>query len=393
MQDIKNAVDKLLQGELNPDELNLLLDALDSKPEYEFLKQYILEQIEQDAEMDDLDGQREVLYQRLDAKICAIPKKKKAVMKKITPIWRVVAAVLVIGLLTWLGYQQGWLVQLGLEYRGQHARQQQVSHIRMGNDQVLLNDLHIGDSIEVGGGVLRKSAEGELRYESQGNVMPVVDRSLSMVTGIRDSYKVVLPDGTVAWLNAQSSIDFPTVFKGDTRQVETKGEVFFEVKPAALAQNKPFVVTSGVQKITVLGTAFNIKSYPDEPIITSLLEGKVKLDLAGRTIFLKPGDQAVFDHTRNAVRIVSFDENTVMDWKSGYFVFNNASIQEVLDKLAKWYGFDQKSLPPLLQEPRINARIKRDIDVQTVLKSLEKISGLQFYMDADNSIRIRNPKH
>jgi transmembrane sensor len=151
-------------------------------------------------------------------------------------------------------------------------------------------------------------------------------------------FQLVLPDGTKAWLNAASSIRYPTFFAGSERRVQVTGEVYLEVSP-----NKamPFRVdVNDEAEIEVLGTHFNINSYSDEPSMkTTLLEGsvKVKVKQSNALAILKPGEQAQIntDHTLQTNNEV--DLGKVMAWKNGFFDFENVAITEVMKQLERWY--------------------------------------------------------
>ena len=155
-------------------------------------------------------------------------------------------------------------------------------------------------------------------------------------------YRLQLPDGTNVWLNAASSIKYPTAFTGDERKVIVTGEVYFEVtKNAAL----PFRVNvANAYQVEVLGTHFNVNAYADENSFnTTLLEGAVKITAEGaRPVNIKPGQQARYaKNGAQALKVVD-DVNTenVMAWKNGAFSFYDASLRDVLRQLSRWYDVE-----------------------------------------------------
>lgn len=201
--------------------------------------------------------------------------------------------------------------------------------------EVSLNELHLGN-VTINGKVLaNKAGEGELRY---GEMAEDEIRYHTIRTPRGGQYQVTLADGTKIWLNASSSIRFPTAFIGTRRLVEIEGEVFFDVQKDT---GKPFVVKSDNQEITVLGTQFNVMAYPDEEgVKTSLIEGKVAVDIAGSSYTLKPGERSVYDKTKRQVTKETFDPEEILAWQEGYFMFNEESIEHVMRKIARWYDVE-----------------------------------------------------
>lgn len=140
--------------------------------------------------------------------------------------------------------------------------------------------------------------------------------------------KLELSDGTLVWLNAGSSIHFPTIFKGRERRVEITGEVYFEV---AHNNRQPFVVVAGKDQIQDLGTHFDINAYEDESVVkTTLLEGSVRIG----SCTLKPGQQ----YANGNVKEVNADASVA--WVSGFFQFEDADVRNVMRQLARWYNVE-----------------------------------------------------
>jgi ferric-dicitrate binding protein FerR (iron transport regulator) len=151
-------------------------------------------------------------------------------------------------------------------------------------------------------------------------------------------YQVRLLDGSSVWLDAASSITFPSTFTGNKRQVQLTGEAYFEV---AKNRAKPFLVNvEDKQQIEVLGTHFNVQAYPDDrDIKTTLLEGSVKLLYKNRQAILKPGQTAVNDPDQSLL-IKPADIYEVMAWKNNMFVFNNENIKSIMKRISRWYDVD-----------------------------------------------------
>lgn len=189
-------------------------------------------------------------------------------------------------------------------------------------------------------------------------------------------YNVTLPDGTTVMLNAESSLKFPSVFKGKNRKVELRGEAYFEV-----AKNKshPFIVESEGQTVEVLGTHFNINSYVSNRYIkTTLLEGSVKVTGKHNELVLQPGEQSKLTAGRLNVQIADIEE--AVSWKNGYFRFNDENIVDVMQKIARWYNIEviYKDKPTL---ERFTGTISRKSNISDVLDMLERTKTVHFEIE------------
>lgn len=153
------------------------------------------------------------------------------------------------------------------------------------------------------------------------------------------TYQVILPDGTQVWLNAASTLSFPANFGRDNRKVELEGEAYFEVHKD---KNRPFIVKSNKQQVTVLGTHFNINTYPDEESTkTTLLEGSIKLAASGifaDEVILKPNQQSILKN--NTITVLPVDSESAIDWKNGYFSFNKENLPAIMRKISRWYDLE-----------------------------------------------------
>lgn len=191
----------------------------------------------------------------------------------------------------------------------------------------------------------------------------------------KGQYQTILPDGSKVWLNAESSLRYPTAFTGNERRVELKGEGYFEV---AHDTSQPFIVESASQHIKVLGTEFNINAYDNEPVIaTTLVNGSISLSHTGdKTInTIKPGQQAVLG--TDGIRINSVDVSPYVAWKQGEFRFKDTPLKEALRQIQRWYDIqvDYTNIP---EDVEIFASIKRDKKLSSVLYALEEITDIKF---------------
>ncbi|MDB5157958.1 MAG: FecR protein [Mucilaginibacter sp.] len=232
--------------------------------------------------------------------------------------------------------------------------------------KIVLNDVKNGTLAQQGNTKVVKLATGQLVYDKTGTASAKVLYN-TMTTPRGGQYKLTLPDGTEVWLNAASSITYPTAFVGNERDVSITGEVYFEV---AKDKSKPFHVTSGSQTIEVLGTHFNVMAYADEDAIkTTLLEGSVKITENNETQILKPGEQATVDKN-GGLKISVADLDNALAWKNGYFKFNRVNIKYIMRQLARWYDVD------LVYEGSVShdefvGKIGRGENIEDVLHILE----------------------
>lgn len=149
-------------------------------------------------------------------------------------------------------------------------------------------------------------------------------------------YQIVLPDGSRVWLNAASTLKYPSRFDEKERNVELIGEAYFEIEKAGT----PFIVKSQMQNVEVLGTHFNINAYGDDPVTTTtLLEGAVNVVSTGQSAMLTPGKQSKVQ-TGKTTEIYSADIDKAIGWKNGEFIFYNERIEKVMKDIARWYDVE-----------------------------------------------------
>ncbi|WP_346316511.1 FecR domain-containing protein [Chitinophaga sp. YIM B06452] len=222
---------------------------------------------------------------------------------------------------------------------------------------------------------------GQLQYDVQGKEDVIVYNTLSTPRG--GQFRLILPDGSRVWLNAASSIRYPTAFAGKERLVEVSGEAYFEVEQD---EQQPFVVSLRQgNRVEVLGTSFNINAYLDEPAMqTTLLEGAVRVSNAGGSSILSPGQQAIVAGS-NAIRVTQAKNPAqAIAWKEGLFNFEGASLDDVMRQLARWYDIDvvyEKGIPDI----GFGGKIGRDLTLAGVLGILEK-TGVHFRLEGKTLI-------
>ena len=220
----------------------------------------------------------------------------------------------------------------------------------------------------------------------------------SLATPKGGTYQIILPDGSKVWLNANSTLRYPSRFSESARVVELEGEAYFEVSHRAKATGQqsaaalrevssvPFLVKTENQTVEVLGTQFNVSAYADEPETkTTLVEGAVRLRLAerGDSMVLEPGEQA--SSTASHIVKAKVDVEPYIAWKKGEFLFRNQPIETIIRQLANWYAVDFEFESEGTTE-RFNAIISRDRPLSHVLRLLEETGAVQFKRKGDKII-------
>jgi ferric-dicitrate binding protein FerR (iron transport regulator) len=229
-----------------------------------------------------------------------------------------------------------------------------------------------GNLTSQGGVRVRKLASGQIAYEmSNTQNEKVVWNKMSTPRG--GQYQLTLPDGTKVWLNAVSSLRFPTAFTGKERKVELTGEGYFEV-----AQNagKPFYVSIGATEVKVLGTEFNVMAYDDEDAKkVTLLQGSVLVSQTSNSTKLVPGQQAKVAADIKVADNVDLEQ--VVAWKNGAFVFGESmSMEEVMRQVARWYDVDVVFRHKV--NGHIGGSVSRNANISEVLKILELTGAVKF---------------
>ncbi len=206
----------------------------------------------------------------------------------------------------------------------------------------------------------------DIAYNSASNGDQLTYNTLSTARGEQSPYPLVLADGTKVWLNAESSITFPTAFNQRERIVKITGEALFEV---AHNQKQPFKVLAANQTIEDIGTQFDVKAYNDEPTATTLVEGSVKVN--GQ--LLTPGQQSTDG------KIQAVDINRYIAWKNGDFDFEGDNIQAIMRELSRWYNIDvaYQGTPAT----GFSAEISRSKNISAVLHMLERTKRVHFKIE------------
>lgn len=236
--------------------------------------------------------------------------------------------------------------------------------------QVTLDSAANGTLSQQGNTQVVKLANGQLAYHTAGQSSTHAQLYNTIFTPRGGTYQIILPDGSKVWLNAASSLRYPTSFT-HTRNVELTGEAYFDISPDA---SHPFTVSHDKTEVEVLGTQFNMMAYKDEASIkTTLLSGAIKVN--GQK--LKPGQCASVSNT-NGQLVIQEQVNTeaTVAWKNGYIQFEGNDIRSAMRQISRWYDVEvtYKGEVP----SHFRGIIPSNVPVSEVLKMMEMTGEVTF---------------
>ncbi|MCG2613331.1 FecR domain-containing protein [Terrimonas sp. NA20] len=380
--------DRLLEGKLSAEETEDLLKWIQREENRSEVSDSILSAFQQTASSQEVSPE---IRQRLQARLPLIIQEGNARRDLRTNIvrqswFRFAAAAILIGIVGFSVYK--FLPQSSDNVKVPVTANIASTDIAPGHEGAVLT-LADGRKIlldSLGNGIIASSegaevklSDGQLIYDNvSDNATASYYNTISTPKG--RFFQIVLPDQTKVWLNAASSLRYPTAFAANERRVEIDGEAYFEVakNPAA-----PFIVkVNDETTVRVLGTHFNINAYTnEEEIRTTLLEGSVQVSGKSNLATIKPGQQAkISRNSDNTVRIAeSVNIDKVMAWKNGSFNFEDATLEEVMHQLERWYDIDvvyEQGVPKI----EFVGKMGRDLSLKSVLRGLE-LSKVRFKLE------------
>ncbi|PUV25239.1 FecR family protein [Sphingobacterium athyrii] len=258
---------------------------------------------------------------------------------------------------------------------------QKNKNVVPGKQQAVLT-LSNGETIHLGGNDSTTIHEG-------GNLMKIADNQLDYAATDKDemhihklnvpvggTYRIQLNDGTVVWLNADSEIEYPSVFTGSERRVAIKGEAFFDV---AKDPSRPFRVEVGESTVEAVGTAFNINTHLKQgQIKTILTEGKIKVSVADKSVLIDKGNATLINNSQ--ITVAKADPEEALAWKEGYFYFGGKDLRSIMNEITRWYDIDVEYKHAVSDE-KYQGGIKRTESIQAVCAVLEGVTGLDIQIN------------
>lgn len=248
---------------------------------------------------------------------------------------------------------------------------------------IVLDSANNGAITKQGNMTVIKLNDGEITYSPETrNLKPETVAYNTITTPRGGQYQLVLADGSKVWLNAASSLTYPTAFAGKERKVTLTGEGYFEVAHDA---TKPFKVdVAGKEEVEVLGTHFNVNAYGDDDAIrTTLLQGTVRVTEKKESVLIKPGEQAVLQHAGLKINKEANLED-VIAWKEGFFYFDNSDMSMVMKEISRWFNVEV-SYPQGIPNEKYWGSIRRDQNLSDVLTVLKE-SGVHFSIEGNTVV-------
>lgn len=300
----------------------------------------------------------------------------------------IIAFFFTAGLLFYIGYdkqkQPVVALKINQHYEDDVLPGGDKARLELADGSVLILEKVNNGSLQQQGGTQIVKQDGQLVYNAaQGNHSDEISYN-KISTPKGGQYQVILPDGSKVWLNAGSSLRFPTAFIGNERQVELTGEAYFEVAKLTIPSPSggghkmvPFKVQTNDVNIEVLGTHFNVMAYANEKSVnTTLLEGSVRVSqlTTHNSQLLTPGQQA---KVNGSIQLVNVDTEEVVAWKNNLFQFNGADIQTVMGQIERWYDVEV-DYEGKMPSKHFTGIISRNINVSKVLGMLELTGGVKF---------------
>lgn len=240
------------------------------------------------------------------------------------------------------------------------------------------------------GNIMIKS--GEKVEELSGKIIPSSKFNEVVVPYGKRTY-ITLSEGTRVWLNSGSRMVYPSVFDGDIREVYLEGEAIFEV---AHNPEKPFFVEAKDYKVKVLGTVFNLSSYPDDAYASTALEsGKVEIYYKGKSIFgesstkMTKGTLAVYNRETKTIETQKVDVKNYMSWREGYLKIENQRLGLILKKLSRYYKIDIVLENKSFKETTFSGYLDLKDEIEDVLEVIRITSNISYEKISDNKIIIK----
>ncbi len=255
--------------------------------------------------------------------------------------------------------------------------------LKLADGSTVYLDDHVNGTLARQGGIeIRRNEVGEIIYSGAASDA-ITMNTLSLPNGSKP-IRLLLSDGSLVWLNAASSITYPTAFVGQERRVSITGEAYFEV-----SENKamPFFVEHNQLLVKVLGTHFNVNAYENEANIkVTLLEGMVDVGDGSMTKRLEPGQQASISKRKISVE-AAVDTEEVMAWKNGQFYFGGSDIRSIMNQIERYYDVEVEFRDDVPY--RFVAKISRDVNVSAFLQKLELTNLIHFKIEGKKIIVMK----
>lgn len=252
--------------------------------------------------------------------------------------------------------------------------------LTLANGQMIPLGKEATDSTIITDGTQISASGSGVTYASGVESESVVYNKLEIPRG--GEFCLTLSDGTRVWLNSETSIQYPVAFGAKERRVFVQGEAYFEVAKDA---KKPFTVQFMSSSVTVLGTSFNIRAYPEEKRSqTTLAEGSVRIYSPGSSMLLKPGEQAEVSALSGEMVKQEVEVKNFTSWKDGRFVFEQQPLEDIMRTLERWYDIRVIFKDEGAKRISLSGNMKRYGDFSQVMKMLQMTGDVRFELHGND---------
>ena len=252
--------------------------------------------------------------------------------------------------------------------------------LTLANGQMIPLGKETTDSTIITDGTQISASGSGITYADGGESEAVVYNKLDIPRG--GEFCLTLSDGTRVWLNSETSIQYPVVFGTKERRVFIQGEAYFEVAKDA---KKPFTVQFMSSSVTVLGTSFNIRAYPEEKRSqTTLAEGSVRIYSPGSSMLLKPGEQAEVSALSGEMVKQEVEVKNFTSWKDGRFVFEQQPLEDIMRTLERWYDIRVIFRDEGAKRISLSGNLKRYGDFSQVMNMLQMTGDVRFELHGND---------
>jgi transmembrane sensor len=370
-------------GNANRDEYDMLLqiwqEVVEQKENFDPAHFSLIQNIE--ASLDNLDHSDDNVKQLYPEKA-----ETSTIWKKIA----VAASVLfVLGVGSYfLSHHQPQRLVVSHPLKNDVAPGRNTATLTLANGKrILLTDAVKGEIAKEVGVRVTKTANGQVVYTVVGDNASGLNQFNTLSTAKGETYKINLPDGTQVWLNAASSLTYPTLFTDKIRKVELKGEGYFEV---AKNKEKPFIVNANGAEIKVLGTHFNISAYLEDRTITAtLVEGSIQMRHDHIAALIKPGQQGVTAIDQDDISVQSVDTEQALAWTNGNFSFKDATIKDAMKIASRWYDVDVEYVGANIKQKRLRGTVSRYKNMTELLDNISLTSGIRYKIEGRKVILMK----
>jgi transmembrane sensor len=245
---------------------------------------------------------------------------------------------------------------------------------------IRIDEMKTGEVYRSDGVLIKKLSTGELIYEVQEDALKQQDmarfNTISIPRG--GQFQFLLPDGSKVWLNSATSITYPIAFVGEERTVTLLGEAYFEIKENP---SKPFRVKANHTDVVVTGTRFNVSAFPtNDEVLVTLASGGVQIEKESAMKTLTPGQQSTTSASVSGINIRQIDVDYALAWVEGQFLFEDQTIQAIMEDVARWYNVDVVYTGKA-HTKRFGGTYSRNKSLEDLLQHLESLSSIRFKVE------------